>query len=174
MIFVVFENNDWGAILKGHGDSPYQLTGLSDEGYKKRYQDNADQAHHFWFYVELGAKHFGKSIAWAANIAHETVIFKAPTEDKRLIKSLPVGRPWDFTDADISSAPPYISLGYGRSVPDLLLGRRGGVLGKWIRIQAIHYSDVGDWIRKDLGAGSSETRPRIQNPYEHPQYGPVA
>jgi len=131
---------------------------LYDTGYKPWYQDGDDQAHHFWFYVQIGALHGGKPLAWTINIAHETVIYSSDDPNNQLIPGLPVGKPWDFTGAEVTLAPPFISLGHGRSATDILLGWKGARLGKEFREGVVVYSETGDWIRNHLGSGDPSLR----------------
>jgi len=169
-IFVGFGNDDYGAMAKGSGNSPFRITGLGDGGYKKRYQDGDDQAHHFWFYVELGALPGGRGLSWGGNALHETVLFSdrndpllghIPVAGDFLGEKLPLGNPLDFSGGGISSEPPYVSWGHGRSATDLLLGRRGGNLGKALKEGNVNYSEVGDWIRREIGSGDPGSRPRV-------------
>ena len=119
---------------------------FEDRGYLPIYRDKSNQAHHFWFYVEVSAVlPAGKTIANAANLAHETIAFRDADN------LLGIGNPLDVSKREISLLPPYVSLGNGRSLTDVLLGAKGAQLGHMLKTGGVKYSEAGNWIRNNIG-----------------------
>ncbi|NUM46270.1 MAG: hypothetical protein HUU38_16325 [Anaerolineales bacterium] len=139
-------------IGEGPGDHKIENYDLGDDGYKPQFQDGDDQAHHLWFYVQVGALPVGRTVAVVGNLAHETILFNGPGGIG------PFGNPFDLDFAKVTMAPPFISLGYGRSATDILLGLASSELGNKLRGGDILFSEVGDWIREHIGTGDPNAR----------------
>jgi len=99
---------------------------FGDTGFAQHYQDpyGGNQPHHFWYYVQARAWHTG-AFAELNNVAHETFLYRG-----------------------------FPSRSQGRSFQDYLLGERGRQMLIALLNQDISFSEVGGWMRLNLGPTS--------------------
>jgi hypothetical protein len=125
--------DDVGAVLHQYEDHTVydRAKHLNQSGFHRIFQDpgsGGDQPHHFWFYT------------WKVFNPHRAPwpMAPIPADVANLLHEMVIAR-----------------RGKGRSYQDFALGQEGVNLGQALRRGSVEIEDVGDYIRRNLGAGSS-------------------